>query len=773
MGGSSKGGSARVFGYQMTLQMGICAYGEGLRLRRVRIGEKTAWKGDREVAGWFDIEKKNLFGGKEKEGGVWGVMHWLPGDPLQILPTGIARRMGYTSRYDAPAYRGLASLFFTGERGIGGKSTGWDDWCPTTKGGEENFEWCVNNPYIKSVWVRVLRPPRGLNPETALLPVFDDPDGVQAANPAHMIFECLTDRSWGAGNGLGSMDRASFEVVADKLYEEGFGLAAKWMRQSSVEDFINEILDHIHATLFIHPRTGLYTLKLLRQDYDIDDLRVLDPSNCTMSSFKRQMWGESTNEITVSWTNAKTEKTHSLTIHDAAAIAAAGGEPSASSRDYYMIRSHDLAAKVAERDIAMSSSPIATCDVEIDRTAWDLVPGEMVVLNWPEHSIAGVPFRVTSVDYGSPGNGRVRASLMEDIFGRDVSLSNLDAGDEGEAGSSGEIEPIPAANVVPMTAPALLTAAVLGVNDPSELEYPDSVNALLVQTQPDGVDMGLYAPDPITDDLAEINRINFAGHANLAAPIVQEATTELSALANLTGTSPQIGDFLVIGNGGETENELAYVYDITSESWLLRRGALDTVPRVWSIGTQVWVIRRDSTYYDPSTRAAGEQVTYRVLPKTTYDELALEDADDIVVDTTERAYLPLRPANVKVNGQAWGAVNVNGAASVDVTWSRRNRLDEALIPLGWDEADVSPESGQVTRIRIYDSGMNLMSTVNNQTGTSATISLTSLSGSNSGWLEISSVKDGEQSLQAHLVFLFNINGTAQGYGYNYGVHYGE
>jgi hypothetical protein len=60
---------------------------------------------------------------------------------------------------------------------------------------------------------------------------------------------------------------ASFTAAADALYTEGFGLSLIWQQDSSIEEFIGSVLDHIDATLFIDRRTGLWELKLIRADY--------------------------------------------------------------------------------------------------------------------------------------------------------------------------------------------------------------------------------------------------------------------------------------------------------------------------------------------------------------------------------------------------------------------------------------------------------------------------------------------------------------------------
>ncbi|WP_434967894.1 MobA/MobL family protein, partial [Pseudomonas aeruginosa] len=46
-------------------------------------------------------------------------------------------------------------------------------------------------------------------------------DQVKAMNPAHILFECQTNRDWGRGKDRGLLDQASYRKAADTLFAEG------------------------------------------------------------------------------------------------------------------------------------------------------------------------------------------------------------------------------------------------------------------------------------------------------------------------------------------------------------------------------------------------------------------------------------------------------------------------------------------------------------------------------------------------------------------------
>lgn len=60
------------------------------------------------------------------------------------------------------------------------------------------------------------------------------------------------------------------------------------------------MLRHIDGTLYVHPRTGQYTLKLARADYNLGSLMVLDATNIlALESFSRPAESELINQVTV------------------------------------------------------------------------------------------------------------------------------------------------------------------------------------------------------------------------------------------------------------------------------------------------------------------------------------------------------------------------------------------------------------------------------------------------------------------------------------------
>ena len=911
MGGKKGGGKFEVSEYRMSMHVGVCL--EADALTAIYIGEKQAWAGLQDTQGTLSINAPELFGGKKKEGGVVGTVTYLPGDPDQVLPDNLAVRLGATSGAACPGFRGLTTLFFTG-----------------SSYGYTGFTWVSNNPYMKDLWVGVRRAPKGLNPDTAMIPrsgglvpftasapvvlkwwqstypqglspndkarmglqyfnAAGDPIGdiqwaeliatspphtwVQRtlnstipsntvavrvymemvkvsgsyndgyidditltiggnnfplvngdaeakndygwttevgsvgtritnpaphggtryftgssaaitrayqsftesatgedANPAHIIYECLTNQDWGMGSPASLIDVASFNSAAVTLLLEGLGLSMIWTRQTTIEAFVSEVLDHINAMIFINPRNGLLTLKLIRGDYNVDDLREITVDNAKLTNFQRKAWGEIINEVVVTWTNPENEQDETVVLHDNAAIASQGGIIS-DGRNYYGVRSADLAMKMAARDLRVSSTPLATCECEVNRTLWDIIPGEVVKVTWPDRGLNEVPMRVGPVDYGKPGQMEIKFSLMEDIFG----YATTDYSSPPTSGWEGADDtPLPMEHSKVITVPSFFAANYLPqTSGVADIQYPEVIAGVLA-TSSNAISYDTYGNDvsvtgTVTQKTLSTNTV--AGYATTIGALPVEATSNFVGFTGFKGqVSPENSVFVFIGGPavGDTQSEVALITASNTNSFTLRRGVLDTVPRAWPAGTPCYFVKLDSTLSERVIRSDAENVSYKLLSRVVGGVLSPEAAPTLTGTLNGRPHLPLRPANVKVNSVAVGPVNVDGLTTVPITWSNRNRTMENSQVVYWDDATVTPETGQTTKITLLTTTGTVITSFSGLTGTSYSLATSAFGANSQGIIRVSSERDGFESLQYYDVQVY----VQSGYGLNYGNNYG-
>lgn len=876
--------------YYMSDHFGICI-GPVDALKALTIKEKTVWTGALTEQASFEVNQPDLFGGIKKEGGIGGIVTYLPGNADQVLPDGLAQKLGRPNGASCPGYRGIASIFFTGSTGLSSLLGGIIAKAVAGRG----FYWTANTPYLPGVWAKVQRifkradgsdqwyPEKaaimsgaagifsglswqlpctsssgsticgcaastsssfvaggdpgsvydvtlrvrglvetiGYTGGTVLSPSYvrkdhtgkidapgnvymievsdppatyvlnngsfsytlanldymvtipvaagatvtlsaDSADGNQVnnlsgqiavdddplhpivvsqpyvgqflqidpvgipggdMNPAHIIRECLTDTVWGMGTPASAIDDTAFTYAADTLYAEGFGLSLLWVRQSKIEDFVQEILDHIQGVLYVDPSTGLLTLSLVRGDYDAETLDELTPDNCDLTNFSRKLWGDIVNEIIVTWTNPENEQEETITVQDDASIATQGGVVS-DSRNYYGVRNSQLAMNLAMRDLRSAGQPLASCTAEVSREFWSKRPASVIKLTWPEYGLFELVMRVQSVEYGKPGDPTIKLELMEDVYGLDIGEYSAPPSTSWEDVSS---PPEEASEIEILTLPYFFAANSTVAAFVDTPEYPEVLSGVLATSDNDDIyEAELWDEVTLSNSTPQwqsLGTLNIIGRGELVADLPFEATTASVTFENIIGqTFPTNAGFVIIGEAGEAGNEIAQITGDDGD-FDLARGVLDTVPRAWPAGTRVWFVDESTLFEDSLVRSSAEVVDYKILTRTSVNLLALEAATLQSYTLTDRPWLPNRPANVTAYGEAFSTQTeyIDATARTDpwvtVGWANRNRLDEDTVILGWTDATMTPEAGQTTTIEVRDFDGVLMVTHDGLLGT--------------------------------------------------------
>jgi hypothetical protein len=113
---SKGGGGTTGFRYLMSLLFGM-GRGPINELVEIEVGDKKAWQGNLSDDTVQSINKPNLFGGDEKEGGIVGKFRLFPGRFDQVLP---GAAPGLPSVKDSigglvSEFRNMTMLWFDGE----------------------------------------------------------------------------------------------------------------------------------------------------------------------------------------------------------------------------------------------------------------------------------------------------------------------------------------------------------------------------------------------------------------------------------------------------------------------------------------------------------------------------------------------------------------------------------------------------------------------------------------------------------------------------------
>lgn len=582
------------------------------------------------------------------------------------------------------------------------------------------------------------------------------------ANPVHCIYEICTNTKFGLSAPVALMDDAAFQAAALTLYNEQIGVAFKWTRGAEGEKIIQELLDHIEATIFPDPLTGLLTIKLIRGDYDVANLPEVNDDNARLTKFRRKGWGETTGRMTVTYTNSENEEEATVTMVDPGNIAMQGRTVS-DSRNYYMIRHADQAMKLCARDLRAGAYPLASCEAEFDQSWWDkILPGAVVKVTKTFENgdtITDMPMRVSNPQRSHQGDGRISCRLTEDVFGFEA--TDYATPPQSQGGDGGEV-PAELAHALIFTLPWYLAVNSIDAETAEAAEAAGEVFAgfLGAQAGSDAAEYELYGQE--TDSLGGVSFVSFGyndvlSRSVLSAALVQEVETTLADFPNRSaGPGAVVGSFIVLGEGPENASEICIVSAFVSGiGFTLKRGMLDTTPKDWPMNTPAWIIPADAKFYDGEEYLPPAAVAYKFATMTSQGQLDLALAPIVNGNLTERPYLPLRPANVTVEGVAFGSVDADGLTDLDVDWSNRNRLTEDAQVLFWDDASVTGEVGQTTVIQALDMAKALINEVTGLVAdggapvTSHAFPVANFSGADEGYIRVLSERDGKRSLQGH------------------------
>lgn len=806
--GSIKGGGQQVavVDYTMSMHYGVAISADALT--GIYAQQKTVWEGDVEVNAIINVNNPTLFGGPKAQGGMVGQVFAMFGRPDQIAPLALAKRLflaGVALTTDTcPAFRGLLTLLFCSEPGAG-------------------FHFQFNSPSIPPLSFKLRRAPvtplldpfyayvaaRGaaanrlvsagfnenlVDPDTGL-PIVITGTGptygptIPDSNPAHIIYEILTNPDWGMGLDPAKIDTTSFQNAAIVLFGENFGLSFLWTSQDTIDTFVTQILGCIQAALYTRPSTGKFELKLFRPDYWVvtgtgsvfAGAGDINQNNATITSFSRKMPGELANEVVIDWTNPLTEQTESITVQDPGSIANQNGIISQRST-YPGVRNELLATELAARDLRSVGAPLGVIEATVNRTLFDLVPGDVVTVTYPEYGLDGLICRIVKIDYGKPGDSAMKVNLLEDIFATG-SPSYVVA--PPPIWEDPKKDPQPATLVLPLTLPMYMLLNLGDGGVAAAREFAE-------------VAVGMLAAPPVqssnafeligetTDSLGnetdtDLGTKNFQAHGVSTTALPREAVSAGFVVGALVGYGAvPIGAFVVMVSNTAQIDRTMEIMCVSSLNTVLgtvtlERGLFDTIPQEWPIGAPFYFVNQQTRFDDPIGRAAGDAFNYKLLTIAA-GILNPALAPVVVFTPTQRPFLPNRPGNVTVAGSAFNAVDWSTDDDIPVAWANRNRLTEESRIVLWTDGDLPVEDGQTTTIKVWSEVLTgvPITTIDGLTGTSHDVPVSAFDDATSGFIQVIAKRAGLESLQGLMIHI-GLGGTSvdlTGYGYDYGNNYG-
>lgn len=652
------------------------------------------------------VDKPNLFGGEEREGGVKGEVDVLFGVKGQGQNAYLKLHQGS----DTPANIGFTSLVF------------------------KSFYWAAMNPYFKPVWIEATRIFKGWSigsawyPEKAVIPdaVFNGQQ-VKDMNPAHIIYQCLTDSRWGLGYSVDDVDDLSFKAAADALHNLSFGLSLMWDNQSSLEAFIQDILGHINGTLLILRDTGKFALRLTgytSYNYPYEPLErpIVNKYNCRVKSFQRSVLGELPNEMVVTYRD-RLGNNRSVAVQNNASIDAQGSVVSA-TKDFVGIRNPNLAFSVAKRELRMVSEPLAKLEILVDYSFSQLTKGDYVDVRIPSLNIYE-NFIVIDMTIGGEEDGAIALTLLEDLAGggaADGLKNNTPLFYDPYNGLTGGGDA-----AVPVQAFKVFEAPywfVFFQHSRAELAFltPEYGFAMCIASKSvaDTITLtyDLYASPTISGDYTSLSTGDFCPSGTLKFAVNKMVTTmTIEAFSNLEDVETESeGGYVLIGDEILALTNINVLTGVAT----VRRGCLDTLPLNHPAGTRVF-FERGVSAYDPTEHVSGEVTYYKVAGNTTDSTFNLLSISAFPLSFQNRAGRPYPPAKLRINTLAYPATVTGGFT---VTWAHRNRLSQTVEFVDNTVDSITPEVGTTYNVRLFriTTGAPLLQEYLNVVGTSQAIS---------------------------------------------------
>lgn len=705
MGGGGKGEVSITVGYRyyVGLHMAVCEAADALLA--IAVGEKTAWTGNVTSNQTIYINQPNLFGGEEKEGGVQGYVDVMLGGDSQGQNAYLVSKLGS----DVPAYRGVLSIV------------------------AKQCYVSALNPYIKPWWAKVRRIP-AKNWYSSYATISGG-----YANPVHILYELITD------HGLGQIDNTSFQNAAYKLYQEGFGLNFIWSG-GSLEEFMQDILNHIGGVLFVNPTTGLFQIRLIRNDYTVSSLPLLDESNIKeMVSYQRIALSDTVNQLTIYYTDANTGEERSVTVQDLANFAAQGKIVS-DEKKYLGIPTLALATQVAMRDMQISAAMLSKLTIKVNRRAYNFVPGDLFRFKWPKLGIEQMVFRVGEIDYGTLNDSTITIEAMEDVYSL-PSATYVEV--QNPYWQDPVTDPQPCPQQIAVEIPYWELARSLSPADFDYLPKNQGVGFLgTLGSRPSGVafDYSLYTATSANGTYTKVGKGNFCPIAFLSQAVSYTDTTfqiENGVDLDLVKTGQYF--YAII------EDEIVRVNSITTNSVSVGRGCLDTLPKPHNAGATIYFA---SSWYglDRTQRVSGQTIYAKLCPRTGKGELALSSTSYVSRTMNSRFDRPYPPAYLRVNNIPYPQNAFIEGADIKLDWYHRSRSQQTAYIVVDTESNIGPEAGTTYTARILKASDN--SVLASQIGiTSNTYTFSALSQDTDIYVELWSVRDGYESMQKHRYFM--------------------
>lgn len=640
---SKGGGSLKVKKYYLSILYSVCL-GPIDAIKEIRFDDKIVASGTF-TDGTLTIDKEELYGGMDREGGVSGNIDIMLGYPNQ------AANSFYASKYpNPPAFRGSVTLLL------------------------KDF-YVGMNYYLKPFSVVARKITATRNGTNTWQNAYIEPIPGQM-NGVHILRDLLISQ-----DGLGISESnigTSFDTAAVTCFNEGLGFSFFFNDGKEISHYIDILKSHLNAEVYEDRVTGKYEIKLVRQDYNINTIpRLTSAVIKEISSLKRTLLGELFSKVTLKYTNGTTWK-EAVHVEENFTLSTIQGGAVEKNIEFLGCTSRALAAKLAARELKEVSTPTFAGTLTGNTSLATLNIGDVFIIDPTANPYCDfdIVCRVAGIDLGTVLDNKVKITFIEDIFASQEAYQ-FSVDDSGWTDVINNPQPVTEQKLVEI--PYYLIAKIGGDAKAKAIETTDCLVAAIA-VQP--TDDSLYAKVLIAG--TEKATLTFCGYG-LSANVINKTTTTITLINTNSIQLFKNGEFIQI------DNEIMGIVSRTVNVLTVLRGCLDTVPTDHVQNSKVYAWQNSYGYPD-EPYFVGESINAQLLTVTSKGKLSAGSAPVMSLTTVGRLHLPYPPGNLQINSTSFANITTVTASNLILAWNTRNRYTQTVKPISYYSGNITSEA---------------------------------------------------------------------------------
>lgn len=540
-------------------------------------------------------------------------------------------------------------------------------------------------------------------------------------NLATAMYDVIQNQWGGAGVSGDYLSADSFEAAAVVFEAEANYCSVLVDTETAVKAVISSLQAQGYALIYQNPATGKLEIKPIRESsLNYATVPKFGRKNIVaVQSFQKQSWADTIEILR----GVYVERTNNyeptpVPVQNIGNVSQTLRAKRSRRTEYPYCTKADLCLFLTSRDLAISSVPVYSMGLVVNRDGAELLPGTVVLVDEPDYGFYGVPMTVLKVREGAMDDNTVILTLIQytlpnrsPIF--DVPGTPIDSGVNFDptaptsatfisapywvAERAGLIDGEDTTNVVFPMIFAIPANAIQGKFKAYMSNFPD-----IGKTEITG-----NSPYPTYGQLNQ-SISKFEGWTTGVIPsVVIDAVINPVLLTAYNSDAMRKGHALMfIGNEIFAFESAANVGPNQWELTNVRRALVDTVAIDHAVGARVFVVNNlylnvGSAFAYPLTFAPN----WRLTSSTINEDGKYENALNINgwSPTVPRTLRPVRPHDTMIEGvRSSTPVTVLPDGEYDITWKTRRR-SHPTIAFQVDAAlDSEPTgSGTVVRHRAY------------------------------------------------------------------------